>query len=198
MIVGVGMVPSKLLEQLRRLVDDPRILLYPEFFDDKKSLLQLKRVKYIEKLLAVKNRVVVALWPDYLYDDPYGLCSLDVIWVFPIHSIEEFERLPRCIDVVGYTGDTSLAMFVRFAKELGLDMWWLGACKKEIVMATGLGFWGVDVNTGSTGLPYKVIGSKDFPKIFADFLKRVANEELRDRQRTLVEWVLAGPAGEEA
>ncbi|RLG82984.1 MAG: hypothetical protein DRO39_08920, partial [Thermoprotei archaeon] len=113
MIVGVGMVPSKLLEQLRRLVDDPRILLYPEFFDDKKSLLQLKRVKYIEKLLAVKNRVVVALWPDYLYDDPYGLCSLDVIWVFPIHSIEEFERLPRCIDVVGYTGDTSLAMFVR-------------------------------------------------------------------------------------
>lgn len=194
MIVGVGRLPGFLLDELRGLVDDPRVLIYPEFFDDKKALVNRRYARYVERLLEERRRVVVALWPDYLYEDRYGLCSLDVVWVFPIHSLEEFGRLPRCIDVVGYAADPryrdyALTSFVGYAKQLGYDMWWLGASRREIGVATTLGFWGLDVNTGSTGLSFREIRSPRFPMAFASFLKRVANNELRAEQGVLLKWI---------
>jgi len=194
MIVGVGRIPQKLLEELRKLIDDSNIYLYPEFFDDKRCLVNKRYIKYIERLLEERKRVIVALWPDYLYDDVYGLCSYSVVWIFPLHSLSEADRLPHCIDVLGIPGtaslrDYSLPSFVKLARELGLDMWWLGANRREIPIAIELGFWGLDVNTGSTGLPYARIRDPSFARYFASFLKRVANNELRARQRVLLEWI---------
>jgi len=192
MIVGVGRAPRKLLEELRKLIDDPRIFIFPEFFDDKKSLVQRRYVKYVESVYRLRDRVVIAPWPDYLYDDRFKLCDLDVIWVFPLHSLSELDRVPSCVDVVGFCGDPNyrdynVRQFVSAAKAYGYKMWFLGASRREIAIATSLGFWGLDVNTGSTGLPFRVIGSKDFPKIFAQFLKRIANNEYK--VRVLLEWI---------
>ena len=183
MIVGVGRVPQRLLEELRVLVDHPNVFIYPEFFDDKKALLAKRYARYVERFLRYRGRVVVALWPDYLYEDRYGLCRFDVVWVFPIHSLGEFGKVPSCVDVVGFAADPrfrsyGLQDFVERARELGYAMWWLGASKREIPVAKAHGFWGLDVNTGSTGLSYREIRSPWFPAYFARFLKRVADGEM--------------------
>lgn len=183
MIVGVGRVPQRLLEELRALVDHPSVFIYPEFFDDKRSLLAKRHALYVERLLRYRGRVVIAVWPDYLYEDRYGLCRLDVVWVFPIHSLGEFGKVPSCVDVVALAPekgdrDYTVAQFVERARELGYAMWWFGARRREIGIAASLGFWGLDVNTGSTGLSYREIRSPWFPAYFARFLKRVADGEM--------------------
>ena len=183
MIVGVGRVPQRVLEGLRRFVDHPNVFIYPEFFDDKKALLARRYARYVERFLRYRDRVVVALWPDYLYVDRFGLCRFDVVWVFPIHSLDEFDRVPSCVDVVGYAADPgyrsyTLRQFVERAGERGFAMWWLGASKREIPVAKAHGFWGVDVNTASTGRSYGFIRSPGFPEYFARFLKRVADGDI--------------------
>ena len=194
MIVGVGMLgrARHLLDRLRGLVDHPNIYIFPEFFDSKKELIERRYATYVQRLLRYRDRVVIALWPDYLYVDRFSLCKMDIVWVFPIHYLSEFEKLPRCIEVVGYAADPKyreyrLEQFIDVARERGFAMWWLGASKREIGIATALGFWGLDVNTGSTGLPFRAIRSPEFPRLFADFLYRVANNEYRSG--VLLKWI---------
>ena len=193
MIVGVGNLPRNLVEKLRMYVDDPRVLINPEFFDSKKELVNRRYNKYVEKVYRYRDVIIAAIYPDYLYKDVYKLCDLPIIWIFPIHSLKEFEiGIPSCVDVVGFAADPryrdyTVTEFVEKAKMYGYKMWWLGASKREIEIATSMNFWGLDVNTGSTGLSFRKISSPEFPEYFAQFLRKVANNGIKTK--VLLQWI---------
>jgi len=185
MIVGVGKIPPPLIDNLRRLIDHPNIFIYPEFFDAKKELIQRNYVKYVQRFLENHRSVIIALYPDYLYDDRYGLCSFNVIWIFPLHKLSELDKIMvPCIEVIGFCGDEKLrdysyTEFVDRVSELGYRMWMLGATRKQIQIASTLGFWGLDVTTWSTSRHIKNIYSIESARTFAQFLIKVANDGFR-------------------
>ena len=152
-IVGFGSAPRRLLEELRRYVDHPNIYIFPEFFDDKKSLIQRRYAKYVENVYKNRDRIIIALWPDYLYDDRFNLCDLPIIWIFPLHSMKELEQgLPWCIEFVGYATQESLRDYTIYeyldaVKMYGYRKWMLGANSREIYDCIRYNFDGVDITT---------------------------------------------------
>jgi len=188
MIVGVGRAPKRLLEELRKLIDDPRIFIFPEFFDDKRYLLSSRRdrvLRYVERVARYRSSVVFAIYPDYC-NRLSLLCDLfsDILWIYPLHSLKEVEDgLPWCIDWLGYASDPryrnySLQQFLDIAKRYGFRTWFLGANAREVPIAINNGFDGVDVTTLSVPkVMFRDIKHPSFPNRFALFLKRIASGE---------------------
>ena len=186
MIVGVGMIPVRwLVDEVRRLVDDPDVYIYPEFFDAKKDLVEGRRNSYIEKVFRMRRYIVIALYPDYFYSE--WLCRRidDVFWIFPLHSLKELRKMPRCIDFIGYPSakelrDYSLRQFFAAVKTYLKDyaLWYLGASKRELSEAINNEFDGVDVTTLSVPRHgYQHIKRREFAKTFAEFLKKLSREK---------------------
>lgn len=180
MIVGFGRAPSFFLDKLRSYVAHPRVFIYPEFFDDKNALLRGDRASYVLRLLEHRARIIVALWPDYMVDDRFGLCSYRIIWIYPLHSKSEIDRVPHCIDYIGYVPDTklrdyTLTWFLNTTRELGYKTWFLGASSREIRLALWCSFDGVDVGTLSVPkLRFRDLQRPDAPKVIAIFLENLA------------------------
>lgn len=185
--MGFGYAPRFFIERLRSYVAHPMVLIYPEFFDDKNALLRSDRVSYVLRLLENRDRVVVALWPDYMAEDRFGLCSYDVLWVYPLHSLREVDRLPQCIEFLGFASERSLrdytlAQFLDVAKQLGYRTWFLGASSRELRLALVCGFDGVDVTTLSIpGWRYSDSRRPDAPALVALFLENLAERRLLTR-----------------
>ncbi len=186
MIVGVGRAPAKLLEELRKLVDDPRVFIFPEFFDDKRSLLSSRRdrvLRYVETVARYRGRIVFAIYPDYRNRDSL-LCDLfsDIVWIYPVHSLREIENgLPWCVEWIGYASDPryrdyTLGQFLDYAKAYGYAKWFLGANAREVSIAINNGFEGMDVTTLSMPkVMFRDIKRPEFPSRFASWLKRIAS-----------------------
>jgi len=204
MIVGVGSAPPRLLEELRKYVKHPRVFIWPEFFDSKRELIEKRYARYVEKVLAYRHGIVIALWPDYLYEDKFGLCSYDILWIFPLHSLSELDKLrARCIAFLGYPSqreatisgqrvvlrDYDIRSFLDAAEQLGYSTWYLGANSREIYEAVAHRFDGVDVTTLSIpGWGYRHNLGPGAAAVIARWLEALAEGRiLRSRNGKLIE-----------
>lgn len=196
MIIGFGRAPQKLLEELRKYVDDHRVLIYPEFFDAKLSLIKERSyAKYLEKLIEYRSRIIIAVWPDYYYR--VEIARLVDAWIFPMHSVDEIDFVLKLDDHVsllflGYPSskelrDYSLEDFLTLARELDLPMWYLGASPREVREALRYGFDGVDVHTLSIpGWGYRDNrGCRDSPRLIALWLKALAEGRILSRKHLI-------------
>ncbi len=195
MIVGFGRAPLRLVEELRKYADDPRILLWPEFFDAKQQLINRNYAAYIRQLLMFRNSIVIALWPDWYYRLDLAR-YLDIAWIFPMHSLNEIDFVLRLDDHVrllflGYPSarelrDYSLETFLDVARELGLPTWYLGASSREVREAVAHGFDGVDVTTLSIpGWGFRDNRRVDSAALIATWLKSLADGKVLEKHRLL-------------
>jgi hypothetical protein len=131
MLIAAGDGYSRWLDimrELRRrgLVD----LVYPEFFDDKDSLIAKRWRTYLRKLRRVESEVEVAVWPDYCYDERLKN-RFNVEWVFPLHSKQELGFALKVADYVAFPSrddlrDYSIAWFIEQRRTYGFKAWLLG------------------------------------------------------------------------
>jgi hypothetical protein len=131
MLVAAGNGYSRwlnIMRELRRrgLVD----LVYPEFFDDKDSLIARRWSAYMRKLRRHADAIKVAVWPDYCYDARLrGRFSVE--WVFPLHSKRELDFALQVADYVAFPNrddlrDYGIAWFVEQKRAYGFKAWLLG------------------------------------------------------------------------
>jgi hypothetical protein len=117
-----------IMHELKRkgLVD----LVYPEFFDDKDSLIAKRWRAYIRRLRRYADTVKVAVWPDYCYDARLR-DRFNIEWVFPLHSKRELDFALRVADYVAFPNrddlrDYSIAWFLEQRRIYGFRAWLLG------------------------------------------------------------------------
>jgi hypothetical protein len=131
MLIAVGdghprwLEVARLLRQ-RGLVD----LVYPEFFDDKDSLIGRRWNTYLRKLRRCADAVKVAVWPDYCYD-PRLRDRFNVEWVFPLHRRSELDFALKVADYIGFPNRDdlrgySLGWFTEQKRAHGFKVWLLG------------------------------------------------------------------------
>ena len=60
-VIAFGENPSHILSLLRFMIDDVRILVYPEFVDSKRLLLDRNYRAYIRRLIEHRDRIIVAV-----------------------------------------------------------------------------------------------------------------------------------------
>ncbi|RLE93328.1 MAG: hypothetical protein DRN04_07565 [Thermoprotei archaeon] len=135
MKVGLGEHPRFVLRVLEERLRGYDVIIYPSFFDDKSLLMGGEYRKYFRKLLRLRKRVKIAVYPDYFYRIPSFVKCLDVIWIYPLHSLSELGFVLRLSDVVElYLGfpnrselrDYSLTRFLEVARTYGFKTWLLG------------------------------------------------------------------------
>ena len=152
MIVGVADIPSWLRDSLRDIESD-KVYIYPEFFDAKRELLNgLSVARYISRIVQCRQRIIVAVWPDYRTVDRWGLCNLDIVWIYPLHQWQELYLLPRCIDFVGIPSDAGSRNYRLYeiydeVRSLGYRLWLLGLRPSAAKLLRYYRFDGVDVTT---------------------------------------------------
>jgi len=133
-------------------------LVYPEFFDDCRSLLARRPGRYLARLraLCVRGEVRVAVWPDYCYNARIR-DAFAVDWVFPLHRKAELEFALRVADFVGFPNrpalrDYDLRWFAEAKREQGFLAWLLGF-KPRFMRHVGA-FDGCDVSPLGLGVRY--------------------------------------------
>ncbi len=148
MIVAYSNGPKRLLLRLREHEYPPNILIYPEFFDDKRSLIKRNYSNYFRKIKRWERNIIVALWPDYYYAS-WPCKWSDIMWIFPLHSKDELERIPHCITFIGYASQPSLRDYSLewFMDNVPRPWWYLGANSREIYEAIRYRFDGMDVHS---------------------------------------------------
>ena len=152
MIVGIANIPSWLLDEVRNIGSD-RVFVYPEFFDAKQQLVNgIGVARYVTKVIQYRQRIIVAVWPDYQTVDRWGLCSLDVVWIYPLHRWQELYLLPQCIDFVGIPSDADSRNYRLYEiydeiRSLGYRLWLLGLRPSAAKLLRYYRFDGVDVTT---------------------------------------------------
>jgi len=151
-MVGVARVPSFLLDAARE-VESSYVYVYPEFFDAKRELMSGRAIiNYISRIMQNRDRIVIAVYPDYQLEDKWSLCSLDIIWIYPLHRRDELYRLPRCIDIVGIPSDRESRDYALFEiyddiKALGYRLWLLGLRPSAVKLLRIYDFVGTDITT---------------------------------------------------
>jgi len=105
-------------------------LVYPEFFDDKDSLVAKQWSTYIRRLRRYADRVEVAVWPDYCYDSRIRE-RFSVEWVFPLHSKQELDFALKVGDYIAFPNrddlrDYTLSWFAEQKRTYGFKTWLLG------------------------------------------------------------------------
>jgi hypothetical protein len=158
MIIGIGRGPlADFVKNYR--ISFGYIYPYPEFYDDKNSLLKdrVGYVRYLRRLITIK-RVRIAVWPDYIKPaDVSRVVNIELLtkisFVVPIHSLQDIsigETLERKgFDVFyGYASDPkfrdyTLGYFLKFVKG---KKWYLGISTwKELREALRNDFEGGDI-----------------------------------------------------
>ena len=131
MLVAAGDGYSRWLNIMRLLQQKGLVdLVYPEFFDDKDSLIAKRWSAYLRKLRRYAEAVKVAVWPDYCYDERLK-ARFNVEWVFPLHRRSELGFALQVADYVAFPNrddlrDYPLSWFVEQKREYGFKAWLLG------------------------------------------------------------------------
>jgi hypothetical protein len=148
MLVAAGSAYSRWLNIMRELKRKGLVdLVYPEFFDDKDSLIAKQWSTYIRRLRRHADVVKVAVWPDYCYDARLrGRFSVE--WVFPLHHRSELDFALNVADYVAFPNrddlrDYTLGWFLEQKRAYGFKAWLLGLkpryiCKLHVFDACDL------------------------------------------------------------
>ncbi|ALG97005.1 hypothetical protein [Sulfolobus monocaudavirus SMV3] len=132
MILAIGYNPI-----IEKLQDITGYIIYPRFFDDKKTLLIDRNYKrYLKELWFNKNRIEVALYPDnidYLLPVPK-----DITYVVPIHTLSQLEIADKLTEnnykvITGYASDQKYRDYTidDFIKASKYKNWYLGISTKH-------------------------------------------------------------------
>jgi len=185
MIVGIGEHPRKQLEFLRAYFkDNPKVFVFPQFFDDKSALVTRKHRVYIKKLLLYRNKIRIAVWPDYMHSVPDVFLALeDIIWIYPLHEMEEISFVLRISDrftiFLGFPNrpelrNYGLSRFISIAKEYSFRTWLLGL-KSRYMRHLRL-FDGCDVTPASSKkFRYKNLLNFNMLEEYARFIESLVN-----------------------
>ncbi|ARM76112.1 hypothetical protein [Acidianus manzaensis] len=133
MILAIGYNP--LINKLQNLND---YIIYPRFFDDKKTLLIEKNYKaYLKKLWANRKKIEIALYPDninYVLPVPRN-----ILYVIPIHDLSQIEIADKLREnnysvIMGYASDAryrnyDIHSFIKESKKY--EKWYLGISTKR-------------------------------------------------------------------
>ena len=154
MLVAAGDGYSRWLNIMRELKRKGLVdLVYPEFFDDKDSLIAKQWSTYIRRLRRYADAVKVAVWPDYCYD-PRLRERFSVEWVFPLHSKKELGFALKVASYVAFPNrddlrDYSIAWFLEQKQAYGFRAWLLGVKPRFIENGTLTRFDACDLTTMS-------------------------------------------------
>jgi hypothetical protein len=178
----------------------PNFLIYPEFFDSKKDLLQGNYHNYIRKLWTLRKEIKVALYPDYVYT--VLPLPKEIEYIIPVHEINE-RVVSLYNDLInkgykiwlGYAStpkfrDYTILEFNEFSKKLNTKTWYLGISTwREFKEALQWNFDGIDITT-------MLLGKFEQIKNY-DYVKRRITELLQliskpGRQLTLYDFVKLG------
>jgi len=192
MIVGIGNHPKFILDVLQEVIAHPDILIYPEFFDCKKLLIQRKYKSYYFKLLKFRDEIEVAVWPDYLYHDKYNLKRFNFKFIFPLHSLSEIDFILKLSDKVdlmlGFPNkpelrDYNLRSFIEIAEKYGLEKWLLGL-KTRLMKYLHL-FDGTDVTTLSfPGVKFANLKNTKLLQKYVMFIENLSNIKHQQKKLT--------------
>jgi hypothetical protein len=154
MLVAAGDGYSRWLNIMRLLQQKGLVdLVYPEFFDDKDSLIAKRWGAYLRKLRQVESGVKVAVWPDYCYDERLKT-RFNVEWVFPLHSKKELDFALKVADYVAFPNrddlrDYGIAWFLEQKQAYGFRAWLLGVKPRHIESGALIRFDACDVTGAS-------------------------------------------------
>ncbi|AON96545.1 hypothetical protein ATV_gp69 [Bicaudavirus pozzuoliense] len=150
-IIAMGQSPlcNFIKEQLKM-----NIIVYPEFFDNKKLLLQRRVRDYIISLLRNYRKIRYALYPDYYYRDinlPAEITE-KITFIYPVHSKNEVEFIAKLKSkyniIPGFASDSryrdyDIYWFVNTFRE---EKWYLGISTwRELREAKRFEFYGGDI-----------------------------------------------------
>jgi len=196
-IVAFGSGPPRLLDELRKYLDRIDTLVYPEFFDAKKFLVNREWSRYAHEVMTsiARGTTVIAVFPDYCYDRCLAVLRpvLDrAVWVYPLHSKNELGWVLTRFDnavpewFLGFPNrpelrDFDMEWFLDAAKRYGLRTWLMGlkprfakyirlidGCDVTTLSIPGWGYR--DNREGYRGIP---------PAAYvAEFMKRLAGERV--------------------
>ncbi|QGA54550.1 hypothetical protein GFS03_08190 [Sulfolobus sp. E5-1-F] len=183
-------------ERIRR--DFPNILVYPEFFDSKRELIQGDFKNYVKKLWNLRTIIKIAIYPDYIY---YTLTvPKNVEYIIPVHSLNEgvvriYKQLSNFTKVwLGFASnekyrDYEITDFIEFAKRLNAKRWYLGvSTKRELREAIRWNFDGLDITTMLLG-KFEQIKNLDYVVRKLRELLNYTKSQGSQRQTTLYEFV---------
>ena len=188
MYVGIGSMPSRFLDRVREYVSSEKVFIYPEFFDSKNELLSgVSVASYVMRILENRDRIVFAVFPDYHSRDRWGLCNLDVLWIYPLHRRQELQCLPPCIEFIGIPCDRESRNYdiweiYDVVKQLGYRLWLLGLRPSAVKLLRYYRFDGVDITTLS--IPKWQFSDNRNPRaaeMFAFFAESLAEGRLLDK-----------------
>ena len=153
-IIGMGNSP---IANFLSTIDFSITYIYPKFFDDKKSLIERNYNAYIKKVWQNKDKIKIALYPDYVY---FKLpLPKDIQYIIPCHDLpkdrELYKRLvSEGFDVwLGFASNKkyrnyTVTEFLELAKGLNAKTWYLGvSTKRELNEVLVNGFDGFDFTT---------------------------------------------------
>jgi hypothetical protein len=154
MLVAAGSGYSRWLNIMRLLREKGLVdLVYPEFFDDKDSLIAKQWNTYIRRLRRHADAVKVAVWPDYCYDSR-SRDRFSVEWVFPLHRRSELDFALKVADYVAFPNrddlrDYGIAWFLGQKQAYGFRAWLLGVKPRHIENGVLIRFDACDVTGAS-------------------------------------------------
>jgi hypothetical protein len=132
----------------------PNLLLYPEFFDDKRALLKGGWRPYVRALIRHRQKIRMALYPDYATAALTMSVPRNIEYVVPVHDLSAFEVVDRLLSDnyiawAGYASDPKYRNYTMdgfLSAADGRGIWYLGASTMhELREAILNNFGGVDV-----------------------------------------------------
>jgi len=179
MLIAAGDGHSRWLKVMRLLQRKGLVdLVYPEFFDDKDSLIAKRWSTYIRRLRRYADEVKVAVWPDYCYDERLK-AHFSVEWVFPLHRRSELDFALKVADYVGFPNrddlrDYSIAWFVEQKLAYGFRAWLLGVKPRHVETGVLWRFEACDITgaslRGFLGKGWKNMGGAE---AWESFVRRI-------------------------
>ncbi len=142
--------------QLRkvRVMLPSNLILYPEFFDDKRALLDGGWRPYLHSLIRRRQKIKIALYPDYATAALTMSVPRNIEYVVPVHDLSAFEVVDRLLSDnyiawAGYASDPRYRNYTMdgfLSAADGRRIWYLGASTMhELREAILNNFGGADV-----------------------------------------------------
>nr|WP_011114797.1 hypothetical protein [Sulfolobus islandicus]AAK06919.1 ORF198 [Sulfolobus islandicus] len=194
-IIGVGRSPAFYNIKL----SFGNVYIYPQFYDDKKSLIEKKFSKYVSNVWRYKSVIKFAVYPDYVRII-FNLPS-NITYIYPVHDLNDVEfyfKLKEKYNVwAGYASNEklrnySLEEFIAVFKDE--KKWYLGvSTKQELKEAIGYGFDGFDITSMLLGRFKQIKDINYVKRKLTELLQLISRPQ--GKQLSLYDFLIVKPGG---
>ena len=168
------------------------LIAFPEFFDNKRLLLQGRVREYVRALLKNYRQIKYALYPDYYYKELDLPTS--ITYVYPVHKLSEadfIKGLQRKYNIIpGYASDPRFRDYsiTDFTETFKGPKWYLGVSTwKEIREALLFGFDYADITGFLLGRFHQIKDRDYLRRRIRELLKLVSKPQ--GRQSSILEFL---------